>query len=161
MELDEGQPPYPAERIKHAVSSCCSSVVNEPDQYPQGCVFDPTWLRIWRCHELWCRLQTLLGSHVALAVVQAGSCTSNLTPSLRTSICRGCDPKKTKKKKKESNTLPILCYFQPNKKDRPVTQEGDVYSLLLTKDKLLKYKTHGRMVHYFCVLQVVIEIIWG
>ena len=26
-------------------------------------------LKIWRCHELWCRSQTQLGSHVAVAVV--------------------------------------------------------------------------------------------
>ena len=26
-------------------------------------------LRIWCCHELWCRLPTLLESHVAVAVV--------------------------------------------------------------------------------------------
>ena len=25
-------------------------------------------LRIWRCRELWCRSQTWLGSHVAIAV---------------------------------------------------------------------------------------------
>ena len=34
-------------------------------------------LRIWRCHELWCRLQTQLRSGVAVAVVQAGSCSSD------------------------------------------------------------------------------------
>ena len=27
-------------------------------------------LRIWRCHELWCRSQTQLGSCIAVAVVQ-------------------------------------------------------------------------------------------
>ena len=26
------------------------------------------WLRIWRCRELWCRLQTQLGSGIAVAV---------------------------------------------------------------------------------------------
>ena len=25
-------------------------------------------LRMWRCHELWCRPKTSLGSHVAVAV---------------------------------------------------------------------------------------------
>ena len=40
-----------------------------------------------------------LGSHVAVAVVLAGSCSSNLTPSLGTSMCHGCGPKKEKKKK--------------------------------------------------------------
>ena len=27
------------------------------------------WVRIWHCCELWCRLQTWLGSQVAVAVV--------------------------------------------------------------------------------------------
>ena len=27
------------------------------------------WLRIWLCHELWCRLQTWLRSGVTVAVV--------------------------------------------------------------------------------------------
>ena len=53
-------------------------------------------LRIWHGHELWFRLQMQLGSPVAVAVVQAGSCSSNLTPSLGTSICCRCGPKKQK-----------------------------------------------------------------
>ena len=55
-------------------------------------------LRIRRCHELWCRSQIWLRSGVAVAVVQAGSCSSNSTPSLGTSICCRCGPKKTKNK---------------------------------------------------------------
>ena len=47
-------------------------------------------LRIWRCCELWGRLQTC----IAVAVVQAGSYSSDSTPSLGTSTCRGCGPKK-------------------------------------------------------------------
>ena len=47
-------------------------------------------LRIWHCCELWCRLQMQLRSHVAVVVVQAGSCSSNLTPSLGTSTYHGC-----------------------------------------------------------------------
>ena len=43
---------------------------------------------------LWCRLQTQLRFGVAMAVVQAGSCSSYLTPSLGNSICCGCGPKK-------------------------------------------------------------------
>jgi len=39
-----------------------------------------------------------LGSSVAVAVVQAGSCSSDSTPSLGTSICCGCGPEKKKKK---------------------------------------------------------------
>ena len=51
-------------------------------------------LRIGRCHELWCRLQMWLGSGIAMAVAVAGNCCSNLTPSLGTSTCHGCSPKK-------------------------------------------------------------------
>ena len=35
-----------------------------------------------------------LGSHVAVAVAQAGSCSSNSTSSLGTYICLRCSPKK-------------------------------------------------------------------
>ena len=58
-------------------------------------------LRIWRCHELWCRLQTRLGSGIAVAVVQAHGYSSDLIPSLGTSTCHGCGPKNQKKKKKK------------------------------------------------------------
>ena len=54
-------------------------------------------LRIWHCHELWYRLQRKLGSCIAVAVVYAGSYSSDSTPTLGTSICHGCDPKKQKK----------------------------------------------------------------
>ena len=56
-------------------------------------------LRIWCCQELWYRLQMWLGCGVAVAV--DGSCNSNWTPSLGTSICPGCGPKKQKAKKKK------------------------------------------------------------
>ena len=49
-------------------------------------------LRIWHCRELWCRSKMRLGSRVA--VVQAGSCSWDLTPSLETSISQGCGPEK-------------------------------------------------------------------
>ena len=65
-------------------------------------------LTIRRCRELWCRLQTRLGSHVAVALAWAGGYSSDLTPSLGTSICAGAaqeivtttttTTKKTKKK---------------------------------------------------------------
>ena len=54
-----------------------------------------------RCHELWCRSQMWLKSPVAVAVVSAGSCSSNSAPSLGTSMCRRCGPKKQRKRKKE------------------------------------------------------------
>ena len=54
-------------------------------------------LRIWRCHELWYRTQMQLGSGIAVSLAQAGSNCSDQTPSLGTSICYGCSPKKKKK----------------------------------------------------------------
>ena len=65
-------------------------------------------LRIWCCHELWCRLQTQLGSCVAVTVVYASSFSSDWTPSLGTSICSRCSPKKTKDKKKKRKEPSIL-----------------------------------------------------
>ena len=64
-------------------------------------------LRVWCCQELWWRLQTGLGSDVAVAVAQASGIrySSNLTPSLELSICQGYDPKKTEKKKKKKRRL--------------------------------------------------------
>ena len=64
---------------------------------PVQSLASPSGLRSRCCHELQCRLQTRLGSHAAVAVVQAGSYSSNSTSSLGTSICHGCGPKKTKK----------------------------------------------------------------
>ena len=46
--------------------------------------------------ELWCRWQTSLGYHVVVTVMWAGSCSSDSTPSLGTSICFRCIPKKQK-----------------------------------------------------------------
>ena len=46
-------------------------------------------------------LQRQLGSGIAVAVAVPGSYSSDSTPSLGISICRGWGPKKTKKKKKK------------------------------------------------------------
>ena len=58
-------------------------------------------LRIRHCRELWYRAQMWLGSHIAVAVLQAGSCSSNWIPSLGTSICCRYSPKKQKKEKEK------------------------------------------------------------
>ena len=58
----------------------------------------PQWIKDPAFHELWCRSQMRLGSHVAVAV--AGSYSSDSTPSLGTSICCGCGPEKQKIKEK-------------------------------------------------------------
>ena len=60
-------------------------------------------LRIGCCCELGCRSQTRLRSGIAVSVVSAGSCSSDLTPSLGTSMCCGCSPKKTKDKNNNNN----------------------------------------------------------
>ena len=57
-------------------------------------------LRILRCPEPWRRSQMWLRSLVAMAVVEAGSCSSDSTPNLGTSICCRCSPKNKKTKKK-------------------------------------------------------------
>ena len=58
-------------------------------------------LRIWHYGKLRSRSQMGLRSLVAVAGAQAGSRSSNSTPSLGTSICHRGSPKKQKKKKKE------------------------------------------------------------
>ena len=58
-------------------------------------------LRIRRCRELWCRSKTRFESGIAVAVAKAGSCSSDSSPSLGTSICHRCGPKKQKRKKKK------------------------------------------------------------
>ena len=60
-----------------------------------------------------------LKSGVAAAVVQAGSCSSDSTPSLGTSMCRRCSLKKEKKKNSNKNLdleHPFLC--QPSEAER-------------------------------------------
>ena len=46
------------------------------------------WVKDLALPELWCRSQTRLRSHIAVAVAVAGSHSSDLTPSLGTSKCR-------------------------------------------------------------------------
>ena len=56
-------------------------------------------LKIQCCHELQCRSQMQLRSGIAVALASAGSCSSDLTPSLRTSICHDAALKKRIKKR--------------------------------------------------------------
>ena len=56
-------------------------------------------IRIWYCCELWCGLQMWLGSDFAVVVAQASGYSSDLTPSLETSLCWG--KKKSGKERKE------------------------------------------------------------
>ena len=54
-------------------------------------------LRVQCYPALWCRLQTWLRSHVAVAVVWASSYSSDSTPSLGTSMFCEYGPKREKK----------------------------------------------------------------
>ena len=64
-------------------------------------------LRIQCCRELWHRSKMWLrpGVAVPVAVAVAGSCSSDSTPSLGTSICCRCGLKKKKDKKKKKSLL--------------------------------------------------------
>ena len=55
------------------------------------------WVKDPVLHELWCRLQMRLRSGIALAVAQAGSYSSDSTPSLGICICHRYGPRNTKK----------------------------------------------------------------
>ena len=57
-------------------------------------------LRIQRCRELWGKSQMRLGSHVDVALAQGSGYSSDLTPSLGTSISHGSGPRKGKKTNK-------------------------------------------------------------
>ena len=67
--------------------------------------------RIQHCCEPWCRSQTQLVFALLWAVVQAGISSSDLTPTLGTSMCQGCSHKKIKKKKKKRTIEPSFYYF--------------------------------------------------
>ena len=69
-------------------------------------------VRILPCHDLWCRSQTWLGSFVAVAVVEAGSCSSSLTPSLGKPNASGAALKR-KKKKRNSHALNLYIWEFP------------------------------------------------
>ena len=86
-------------------SSCHGSVVNK-------LVSTRTWvrslaslsgLRIQRCHELWCRSKTRLGSYVAVAVVYAGSCSSNSPLAWEPPYAASTALKRQKRKKTNNN----------------------------------------------------------
>ena len=66
-----------------------------------GSLASPTGSGTQCCRELWPRSQRWLESRVALAVVQAGSRSSDSTPSLGTSSCLRCGPQKAKTKNKK------------------------------------------------------------
>ena len=83
-------------------SSCHSSVeTNLTSIHEDGgsTLASLSGLKIWHCHELWCRSQMWFESGIAVAVVQASSCSSNSTFVPGTSICYGAALKRQTNKK--------------------------------------------------------------
>ena len=86
-------------RINYNQSFHCGAAEMNPPRNHEIAGLIPGLTLVGCCHELWCRLQTWLRSHVAMAVAEASSYSSAWTPSLGTSIYHGCSPKKKKKKR--------------------------------------------------------------
>ena len=88
-------------------------------------------LRIWHCHELWCRLQSQLRSHVAVALALAGSYSSNWTPNLGTHICTGVAQAMAKRQKKREkiNIVNIFIYVSQilTRGAEPLGQVENIY----------------------------------
>ena len=71
----------------------------------------PQWLKD-RCFcELWCRSQMWLGSHIAVALASASGYSSGWIPSLGTSICHRCGPKKTRTNKQTKQNFNYIMLF--------------------------------------------------
>ena len=56
------------------------------------------WVKDPVLRELWCRSQMLLGSHIAVAVVQASSCSSDSTLAWELPYATGAALKEKKKR---------------------------------------------------------------
>ena len=89
-------------------------------------------LKIWHCYKLWCRRrsqmwleQMLLRSVVAVAVAVAFTCSSDLTPSLGTSVCcrYGCN----KERRKESVWEWLIFLITEVKEQRLESRLPDFY----------------------------------
>ena len=102
------------QKVKHR-SSHYGAVETDPTRNHEVSGLIPGLVQ-WtqRCCELWSRLQMRLGSKIAVAVVQASICSSNLTPSLGTSICHRRGPKKQKKKPTNQQTKKLNREFPCN-----------------------------------------------
>ena len=71
-------------------------------------------LRIRHYPEQWCGSQRRLGSSVAVALVEASSCSSNSTPSLwEPPYAEGAALKRPKKKKKSAHQNPRFDHMSP------------------------------------------------
>ena len=68
-------------------------------------------LRIQRCRALWCRSQTRLRSGVAVAVVQAGSCSLDSTSAWEPPCAAGMALKRQKKKIRKQGEYYFFRFF--------------------------------------------------
>ena len=108
-------------------------------------------LRIQRCHELQRRSWMRLRSDVAMGVVQASSCTSNLTGSLGNSICHRYSPKKKKKKGGKKFTFLNIYWFVLAKTWLLILlfqSNPHVFSCFKRKKHKLKFKSHSGKVTF-------------
>ena len=72
-------------------------------------------IRIRGCPELCCRSQMQLGSHIALAMAEACSCTSDMTSSLGTSTGSTCVPQRRKQLNQETTPHTHIWFFHIRK----------------------------------------------
>ena len=118
--------------------------------------------------QLRCRSQMLLrSSHIAVAVAQAGSCSSNLTSSLGTSTCHGRSPQKLKEKKiGERHQENCFKYINELKYDRYMTQNNGVLANEVEgKDHLLRNEAPWAVLgasfyipYFICCFSIILHL---
>ena len=80
-------------------------------------------LRIWCCYELWCRCRHSSYPKLLWPWCRPAAASSDSTPSLGASICCGCDPKKTKKKKEKESMVHIQTHQYRHISTKKIRQE--------------------------------------
>ena len=93
-------------------------------------------LRIWHCCELWYMPQVRHRSCLAVAVAQAGNCSSDLIPSLGISICCRCSPKK------QNKSIKYTLKKVKIKKKNPKKQNGEPTVLQITSGDHVRSYLH-------------------
>lgn len=94
-------------------------------------------IRIRGCPELCCRSQTQLGSHIALAMAEACSCRSDVTPSLGTSTGSTCVPQRRKQLNQETPTHTLLVLSHKEREDYVFSSLTSVLNHIKLKDAIV------------------------